>query len=110
MIPEVRIVLYQDSPEVQQVQLFAEDIADAIAVSVPITLYARLPGAIAPAFTIACTADGNLLSIPFTDLATPGNFDYAIYVEPVAAAPSLKLRGVVAHGTGLEVVAVPGAA
>ncbi|MBD1871973.1 hypothetical protein H6F75_00615 [Nodosilinea sp. FACHB-131] len=112
MIPEVRLVLYQYSPEIKQIALFSEFGGDDIAVAVPITLYARVPGADVPSFSVFCTAVGNLLSIPFTaiELAEAGNFDYSVYVEPVDAAPALKLRGVVGHGTGLEIVAVPGAA
>ena len=112
MIPEVRFVLYQDNPEIKQVDLFTAIGPDLIPASVPITFYGRRPGNRAVEITIECSAISNRLLIPFTaiELANVGNFDYSVYVEPIDAAPSLKLRGMVAHGTGLEIVAVPGAA
>jgi hypothetical protein len=110
--PEIRFVLYQNAPETKQVELFTESGPDLIPAGAPITLYARRPGTSAIAFTVECTAVGNLLSIPFDAIAlsTAGNFDYAIVVEVPEVAPALKLSGVVRHGTGLEIVAVPGAA
>lgn len=109
MIPESRFVLYQGSPETKQIALFTDSGTDLIATGTPLTLYAQRPGATMPTFSLACTFVLNVVSIPFTatELANVGHFDYSLYAEPVEGSPALKLRGVVAHGTGLEIVPMP---
>ena len=109
MIAESRIVLYQGNPETKQIALFTPAGADIIPVGTPLMLYAQRPGSAAVAFSVACTAALNVVSIPFTvvELANIGHFNYSLYAEPEEGDRALKLRGVVANGTGLEIVPVP---
>jgi len=109
MIAESRLVLYQGNPETKQIALFTATGPDLLPDGMPLTLYAQRPGSAAVAFSVACTAALNVVSIPFTvaELANVGHYNYSLYAEPEDADRALKLRGVVANGTGLEIVPVP---
>ncbi len=106
MIPEVRFVLYQGNPETKLVELFTHSGPDIISAGDAVMLYAQVPQASSIAFTVECTALGNVLSIPFGDLP-PGAYNYSVYVEPEMGDRTLKMRGVVRNGTGIEVVPTP---
>ena len=110
MIAESRIVLYPGNPETKQIALFTPaGTPDLLPGGTPLTLYAQRHGSATVAFSVACTAALNVVSIPFSvsELANVGHFNYSLYAEPEEGDRALKLRGVVANGTGLEIVPVP---
>lgn len=109
MIPGQRLVLYQGQAETVAIDFFEGSAEDAFPATGTITLTARLPGAAADAFTVACDRnadDTNKLEIPFSaaNLATSGNFDYEIWEDDGTNPVALKLKGLIAQGQGIEVV------